>query len=133
MIHLDTSFAVDWIRERARGARGPAHAWIRQSGRQVLGISVFSLRELYAGAAAANHPAREREAIGALEADVVAYPDERLAPLFGSMCAKLGRAGHRLPAMDALIAASALLEGAALLTRNARHFARIPGLDVLSY
>ena len=35
--------------------------------------------------------------------------------------------------MDLLIASAALNEGAGLLTANERHFARVPGLLVLSY
>jgi predicted nucleic acid-binding protein len=35
--------------------------------------------------------------------------------------------------MDLLIAAAAVLEEAPLVTRNTRHFAKVPGLRVVGY
>ncbi len=35
--------------------------------------------------------------------------------------------------MDLLIATSALVAGGSLLTRNAKDFSRVPGLDLLTY
>jgi predicted nucleic acid-binding protein len=35
--------------------------------------------------------------------------------------------------MDLLIATTAVVEGAPLVTRNVKDFSRVPGLDLLSY
>lgn len=43
----------------------------------------------------------------------------------------LDRRGEGIGAMDPLIAGTAIQAGAALVTRNRRHFDRVPGLRVL--
>jgi predicted nucleic acid-binding protein len=40
--------------------------------------------------------------------------------------------GIRIPTADTLIAGVALARGLPLITRNRRHFARIPGLELVS-
>jgi tRNA(fMet)-specific endonuclease VapC len=46
--------------------------------------------------------------------------------------AGLVAAGKSIDAHDLWIAATALVHGATVVTRNARHFKRVPGLEVLS-
>lgn len=45
----------------------------------------------------------------------------------------LRQTGKGIGAADSMIAATARLYGLPLVTDNARHFARVPGLDVRSY
>lgn len=59
--------------------------------------------------------------------------DERVAGVYARVAANLSKSGALVGAMDALIASVALSDGAALLTRNTRHFDRIPDLLVLDY
>ena len=61
------------------------------------------------------------------------YPDERFPSVYGSLLASGERTHGRVSTMDLLIAASALVAGAPLVTRNAKVFSRVPGLDVLAY
>ena len=63
----------------------------------------------------------------------MAYPDERFPSVYGSLLASQERSRGRISTMDLLIATSALVAGAPLVTRNAGDFARVPGLDVLAY
>jgi tRNA(fMet)-specific endonuclease VapC len=42
----------------------------------------------------------------------------------------LRRAGNIIPDLDLLIAATAVVNGCTLMTRNLRHFQRIPGLQL---
>ncbi len=49
---------------------------------------------------------------------------------FAVLRADLRRRGQLIPDLDLLIAATALSHDLALLTRNVRHFARIPGLRI---
>lgn len=56
----------------------------------------------------------------------------RAARRFGQLMSTLDSIGRRMPEMDGLIAAVVLEEGGRLLTGNTRHFAHVPGLEVLS-
>lgn len=134
MIHLDTSFLVDLLRERGGGRPGPAARLLDDLADETLWVSVFVACELAAGIELSDRSGREREVVEDLLAGLqITYPDARFAPTYGRVFAELRRAGKTIAAMDLLIALSALLEGARLVTRNARHFTAVPGLEVLSY
>ncbi len=134
MIHLDTSFLVDLLREQTRGRSGPAMRWLEREASSELGVSLFVQCELEAGAAAAAQPARERERVRALlEAVAVIGPSEGFAARCGATLDQIRRASRSISTMDLLIATTALENGAPLLTANGRHFDVVPGLDVLSY
>lgn len=133
MKHLDSSVIIDLMREIHRGQVGPARRFI-ETGDEELAISVHVICELLAGAYLARDPARERRMVDAVTANMtVAYPDSRFGSRYGELFAHLSRAGQRIGAMDLLIGTAAILAGAPLVTRNVKHFARIPGLVVLTY
>jgi tRNA(fMet)-specific endonuclease VapC len=132
--HLDTSFVIDLLRERARGGGGAATAWLEAHPDEPLAVSVFVACELEAGAARAIHASREQHRVRALlDAVTVVYPDDRFAPRFGATLAAILRTGRSMATMDLLIATSALLEGAPLATANRRHFEVVPDLVVIGY
>ncbi len=133
MIHLDTGFLVDLQRESA-GKPGAASAFLAEHPSETLALSVHSLCELEAGARLARHPERECTRLHALIAGMaIAYPDERFVEAYARTYVTLERRGKRIPAMDLLIAVAALLDRAPLVTRNAKDFASVPDLEVLSY
>lgn len=134
MIHLDTTFLVDLLREGRTGRGGAATEFLAARSAEELGVSLHAVCELFAGIEAAPHPEAERDRVERLLAVLpVVHPDERLAPVYGRLVAQLDRAGSRIGVMDLLIGASALVHGASLVTRNVREFSRIPGLCVLTY
>jgi predicted nucleic acid-binding protein len=134
VIHLDTSFLVDLLREHDRGEEGPARRWLAARPDEPLGVSVHVACELFAGAELGRDAERERLQVGRLlDALEPSYPDAGFAPLYGRLYADLERAGQRVPALDLLIATAAVGAGAALLTRNTSDFARVPGLRVVGY
>ncbi len=134
MTHLDTSFLVDLLREAARGSEDSASRFLATVRDEELGISVFVACELAAGAAMSTRPTLERRRVDQLCAGLqVEYPDERFPAAYGSLLASQERSRGRISTMDLLIATSALVAGAALVTRNAKDFSRVPGLDVLGY
>lgn len=134
MIHLDTSFLVDLLREAARGSEGLASRFLATVRDEELGISVFVACELAAGAAMSTRPTQERRRVDQLCAGLhIEYPDERFPAAYGSLLASQERGKGRISTMDLLIATSALVAGVPLLTRNAKDYSRVPGLDVLAY
>jgi tRNA(fMet)-specific endonuclease VapC len=64
---------------------------------------------------------------------VVTYPDDRFPPVYARLVKALNGSGRSIGTMDVLIAAAALVDGATVLTRNVRHFDRVPALAVRSY
>ena len=61
------------------------------------------------------------------------YPDERFPSVYGSLLASQERTHGRVSTMDQLIATSAVVAEAPLVTRSAKDFSRVLGLDVLAY
>ena len=135
MIHLDTTFLVDLLREQRRDRFGPASTYLESLPEDdVLGVSVHVVCELMAGAHATSAPAGEVDRLSRLcEALVVRYPDERFAAEYGRLLARTRATGTSIDAMDLLIATAAVLDGAPLVTRNARHFSKVPGLMIAKY
>jgi tRNA(fMet)-specific endonuclease VapC len=134
VIHLDTSFLVDLLREQRKGQVGPAGTLLMELESEELGISVHVACELFAGAELATDPRKERRTVEAVCAGLrVAVPGEDFPPSYGKLLAHLRRSGAAIDTMDLLIATAALRDEAPLVTRNTRHFSGIPGLDLISY
>ena len=84
MIHLDTSFLVDLLREEARGKPGAASRLLDRLGDEEIAVSVFVACELMAGAELSSHPQRERRNVERLCSGLtIEFPDERFAPTYG--------------------------------------------------
>ena len=135
MIHLDSSFLIDLLRELVRERPGPAFDVIDGlDANEVLAVSVHVACELRAGADLARRPLVEHEALDHLLSGLlVAYPDDRFAPAYARLFAGMTRSKPPVAAMDLLIATAALLDDAMLVTRNAKDFSRIPGLRIIDY
>lgn len=104
-----------------------SHRLIQHAGR--LHISVVTLAELFVWALRKKSPPHRLQGILDLLNDVVVLevtPD--VARRFGEVQAALRDAGQQLAPMDALIGATALVQGFTLVTHNRQHFSRIPGL-----
>ena len=133
MIPLDTSFLIDLLREQRRKP-GPAGAWLDQHADDALGISLFVACELEAGAAFAAHPSTERSRLrGILGSIFTVYPDHRFASTYAGLLSLMRPCRHAVGTMDLLIATSAIVDDAALVTANRKHFDTVPDLRVLSY
>lgn len=134
MTHLDTTFLVDLLRERQKGIEGPAFGKLDELSDEPLAVSLYVACELRAGAELSVDPEHERERVDALLRPMgVLLPDERFIDTYARLLAELTRRGQVIPAMDLLIAAAAVLDDAAIVTRNIQHFERVPGLTVVTY
>jgi tRNA(fMet)-specific endonuclease VapC len=135
MIHFDSSFLIDLQRELVRERPGAAFDLIESfDAGEILGVSVYVVCELRAGAELTKKALAEHEAIDRLLTGLlVAYPDDRFPILYGRLLAATRRARQAVASMDLLIGTAALLEDAALVTRNVKDFSKIPGLRVLRY
>jgi predicted nucleic acid-binding protein len=135
MIHLDSSFLIDLLRETVRERPGPAWDLIESFDQEeVLAVSVHVVCELRAGAELARKALVEHEEVDRLLSGLlVAYPDDRFPPMYGRLLAATQRAGRAVASMDLLIATASVIDDAALVTRNVKDFSRIPGLRVLEY
>jgi tRNA(fMet)-specific endonuclease VapC len=134
VIHVDTSFLVDVLRESTRGIRGPATVALDDIEGEAVRMGVHVVCELLAGAELSQTPSVERQRVARLCASLeVVYPDEQFPKVYARVLASLKRAGRQIATMDLLIATAALVDEAMLLTRNVKDFQRVPGLEVRGY
>jgi len=134
VIHLDTSFLVDAIREARRREHGPARRWLADNKHEALAMSVFVRAELLVGAELHAEPDQERRRVLQACGDLpVITPGPDLADTYAAVAAGLLRQGTPITTMDLLIGCTALSANAAILTANRSHFERIIGLRVLGY
>lgn len=121
------SYLVDTnvVSELARAA--PNRGVVDWLGTQrAIALSAIAIEELTNGIARARPSERKRlgpwfEALLAIPAEILAV-DERVARAAGELRAARERAGRTVAQADMLIAATALISGRTLVTRNTRDF-----------
>lgn len=119
---LDTTIAIDHLRGDDRAAQLLER--LTDEGEPLL-ASELSRFELLAGMRPEELDTTELF----MEALTWVPVNEEIARLAGSMAAEYRRAHSGIDAIDYLIAATATVTGADLLTTNVRHFPMIPGLQ----
>jgi tRNA(fMet)-specific endonuclease VapC len=121
MMVADTDVLIDFLDGRAPAADRIA----LELDRGQLRTTVISRFELLAGA----KTVRQQEVVGALLAALPCLPlDEPAADRAADIRRHLERDGASIGMADSLIAGIVVTHGGMLLTRNRRHFARVPGL-----
>jgi tRNA(fMet)-specific endonuclease VapC len=94
-----------------------------------LGISIVSVGEIYEGAFRSSDPEARLARYRAFLSPLPVLPlTDPIMERFARTRAALRQRGELIPDLDLLIAATAMEHDLTLLTRNRRHFARIPGL-----
>lgn len=108
--------------------------WLQQRPVATLHVSVLTLGELRKGIERLPEGARKRALLDWLEVELPRFfagrvlpLDARVADRWGHLLAQVGRP---LPAVDSLLAATALTHDLVLVTRNLRDF-QCPGLAVI--
>jgi predicted nucleic acid-binding protein len=106
---------------------------LRATADQDAALSAVGLTELVHGVYRASTPEirlRRESFLNELLADLVVYPySKETAMLAGKLDGE--QRVHGIPFADLLIGATALTLGYSVLTANARHFERIPGLSIV--
>lgn len=127
----DTTLLVDLLR---RDEAAKERTRRLESEGVVLWIPTPAVFELWEGAERADRPDDEVRRIEAVLADYTIMPFERRhAARAGRLSGALLRRGTMIDPIDAEIAGMALEERLPVLTRNARHFERVPGLEIETY
>ena len=99
-----------------------------------VGISWVTLAELEFGVAKSQHPEKTRAALNefVLPLEIAGF-DRDVARVYGQVRAALEKKGTPIGALDLLIGAHALAQGATLATNNTREFSRIKGLTIVDW
>jgi tRNA(fMet)-specific endonuclease VapC len=124
---LDTDVIVDVLR-----GRRDVIVRLADCSPDDVGVASMTVAELLYGAVASSDPARNRR-------EVARFLGEVRILTFGSRAATLhaelrwAMRAKPIGPNDLVIAATALMAGASLVTANTREFSRVPGLTVESW
>lgn len=125
---VDTDTIIDALKGLA-----VARATLDRLSRDGVAVSIVSLGELDEGAfGSADRIAAQRTIRLFVAGFAMLTLTDKIVLTFGRTRAMLRRRGRLIPDFDLLIAATALATGLTLVTRNRRHFARIPDLQPYS-
>jgi predicted nucleic acid-binding protein len=109
--------------------------WVESRPSVVLYLSVLTLGELRKGIEALPEGTRKRAMLDWLEVELPQFFAGRILPIDARVADRWGylvaRAGRPVPAIDSLLAATALVHDLTLVTRNLRDF-EFSGLSVIN-
>ncbi len=128
---LDTSVLIDLMRHK-----GPAEDFIASHIGEELTTSAICEAELNEGIYRENEnniPKRldEKKKLFEPFSQIISF-DSKQAEIAGQIRADLSLKGSLIGDIDILIAAAAISQNATLVTKNTKHFQKIPGLQLLS-
>jgi predicted nucleic acid-binding protein len=126
---LETTFLIDLEREAGREAPGAAHALLARHAQHRLYLTPTIAGELAAGASMADRARWE----GFLAPFHMLALSRDVCWQYGNVFRYLQANGLLIGANDLWIAAAGLAYGIPVVSRNSRHFERVPGLEVVGY
>ena len=131
MTCLDTDFIIDLLRRKSEAERKLED--LTAEGDK-LTSTPLNASELYKGAYNSSRPIEEAKKVRHLldTLDILEF-SSAASETFGKLSIELQRKGNDIGDFDLLIASIALTHGEPLLTKNAKHFSKVPGLAVESY
>ena len=121
----DSDVLIDFLHNRGPGT--DAVRRLRRAG--MLVTSTISRFEIYSGVRNDSERLTADQLFGSIR--ILTLSDEAALEA-ANINRALRASGNPLPLADLLIAGIAIAEKLPLLTRNLRHFGRIPGLDVIT-
>ncbi len=121
---------TDWLIDVLLGVPGAVGAVERLSGHD-LGISIVSYGELFEGALGAPDPqAKLAHYRALLDRFGLVLLSDPVMERFARIRKLLRASGRLIPDLDLLIGAAAVHHDLTLVTRNLRHFERVPDLTL---
>lgn len=111
-------------------------AWFEQIPSEAVFLSVLTLGEIRKGVEKVKDSKRKNKLLIWLEHDLVKMFNERILTISLQVADRWGRLQYQvprtLPAIDSLIAATALHHDMTLVTRNIEDFNDCPGLELIN-
>lgn len=121
---------ADWLIDAMIG-RVPALETLARLSDAGVAVSIVAVAEVYEGAFNTIDPQRTLDGMREFLGDFAILPiTDQVVERFAQTRARLRQQGQMIPDMDLFIASTALDANLTLITRNLRHFARIPGLQL---
>jgi tRNA(fMet)-specific endonuclease VapC len=132
MVCLDTTFFADLFRKNPAAEK---KLYELANKTQTISTTVMTIAELYYGAYKSKNIIDEiRNIASVLDSFLILEMNQEGAKMFGEILSTLEKKGQTIPDRDILIGAISLSKGEkTIVTRNAKDFARIPGLEVITY
>lgn len=119
------------ILRRDSDMRSFARSHIKEFG--AVSVSAVSYYEVQRGLLSGYAPAQQQQLLQIEPQLLILSVDKAVANQAAILYDFLRAQGLLLPDADLLIAATALVHGLSLATRNQRHFSRIPSLDLANW
>lgn len=121
---------ADWLIDAMVG-RALAQETLERLSDQGVAVSIIAVAEVYEGAFNTADPQATLSGMREFLGDFAILPvSDPVVERFARTRATLRQQGQMIPDMDLLIASTALAADLTLITRNLRHFTRIPGLQL---
>lgn len=110
--------------------------WFHKIPNHALFLSVLTIGEIRKGIEKASDIKRKQKLVLWLENDISHLFHNRILSITFEIADRWGRLQHQvkrpLPAIDSLLAATALHHDMALVTRNIKDFSDCPGLEIIN-
>jgi len=132
MVCLDTTFFADLFRKDPAAEK---KLYELANDTETVSTTVMTIAELYYGAYKSKNISEEMKNVAAvLNSFLILEMNQEGAKIFGEILSTLEKKGQIIPDRDILIGAISLSKGEeTIVTRNAKDFAKIPGLKVQTY
>ena len=132
MVCLDTTFFADLFRKNPSAEKKLCEL---ANETETVSTTVMTIAELYYGAYKSKNITDEMKNVtSVLSSFLILEMNQEGAKMFGEILSTLEKKGQTIPDRDILIGAISLSKGeTTIITRNAKDFARIPGLKVITY
>ncbi len=128
---LDTDILISFLRNKKK-AVNTMNSLIKSN--MILTTTIINVGELYTGAYLSSQVAKDINAIEKFleKFEILEYSKED-SRVFGQIQANLIKTGNKIGKMDTIIGSIALNRNEVLITRNIKHFKKIPLLKIKNW